>query len=482
MNTTSGQNKSSTAKKFDKNLIRSMKSTEELATHIRLVHFSLVAAMLGLIASVFLNPTGDLRLALNQVEDIISLQRQLKNDPKWIAGYVESLYEKTEIVTPEWLKDGLRADLSGLGGLKMGKRSSSGRVTIDLSGQEGEKVKGEKIQILLNGPTWRVAAYGGREKKLTEKTITDLDVFNTLSDFRSLWNRLVGEAHLLYLTDIPPTTLFIKTLHLKSLQETMVHVKEFPLIELEGFARVVAGELHEASGATIDSQIAGDASYKSKNFSPDWNRLTIALPSFAVNNADIQGLIPVDPTSYASRSLDFQDVLINRLNARWPKGFFTDSFGELEQVSKDYQDLELDRVKSIIESELRRSGDSFEVLGAKFAGPTLRKWGGMVLLGIQLYLLLHLRILVQRLKRSSEILFVPWIGVYKDTLSQITFAGTAVIAPVLISAGLTAGILRHSPTNGDYIHGFLSIIFCIGLSIWLAIEILKLREVLPDNH
>jgi hypothetical protein len=116
-------------------------------------------------------------------------------------------------------------------------------------------------------------------------------------------------------------------------------------------------------------------------------------------------------------------------NKNWVSGTFESSFAVLNQLSTNIQDLRLDSLRRVLETEATRKGDSFEAVGIKFPSETT-KWAGFVVLcGIQLYFLLLLREQSGSKKEASASEGVPWMGAYESGLAKVMTFTTIVLLP-----------------------------------------------------
>jgi hypothetical protein len=87
-------------------------------------------------------------------------------------------------------------------------------------------------------------------------------------------------------------------------------------------------------------------------------------------------------------------------------------------------------VERILGAELQRSGDRVEFLGLKFPERVISTWGAAIIIGIQLYFWLHLRILHLRMTPTGSGLDLAWIGLYSDFLSHVVLLASACALPL----------------------------------------------------
>jgi hypothetical protein len=128
-------------------------------------------------------------------------------------------------------------------------------------------------------------------------------------------------------------------------------------------------------------------------------------------------------------------------NKTWVGGKFVSSFALLNELSTNIQDLHLESLRRVLETEESRKGDSFEVVGIKFPSETT-KWAGFVVLcGIQLYLGLLLREQPAGVGEDSPGSEIAWIGVYKSAVARALVFITMVPLPTLAFAAMAFGKL-----------------------------------------
>jgi hypothetical protein len=166
---------------------------------------------------------------------------------------------------------------------------------------------------------------------------------------------------------------------------------------------------------------------------------------------------------YEGRPFDAQRPLIQRFpkDRRPNHGTFDYSFRDLNAYTKNYQGLEIRQFDTILASEQSRTGESFEAFGIKFPAQGTTRWGILVVLGLQLYLFIHLRELAGKLRVDDPGWDVAWIGVYDWTLSKAVFAFSAFVLPV--------GAITALGIRGLYVSDFSWIYrFILGMGMLAA--------------
>ena len=156
---------------------------------------------------------------------------------------------------------------------------------------------------------------------------------------------------------------------------------------------------------------------------------------------DQRHFIPV--LSYDQLSFDgqaaFLDYLHNQeLQVRWLRGTFESSFRELQGITQNYQDIDLEKLAPILDSEKRRAGESLEFIGLKLPAFVLMTWGVIILIGIQVNFYLHLAAFQARVTPDDEVWNVPWIALYPGRGPKVFLGISIFLLPFAAVCGLAA--------------------------------------------
>jgi hypothetical protein len=135
-----------------------------------------------------------------------------------------------------------------------------------------------------------------------------------------------------------------------------------------------------------------------------------------------------------------------------PQGKFSEAFADLNELTNGLQSDKIDELQAWLSNQQsQHSSESFEAFGVRFPASATVGWGTVVVLAVQIYLLLHLRELAPRLTSDDPGLEVPWVGLYRWSLSRLM-----MIASLLLPA-FTIFVL-----NADSHHWFRA----YGLAHW----------------
>ena len=150
------------------------------------------------------------------------------------------------------------------------------------------------------------------------------------------------------------------------------------------------------------------------------------------------------PASISQTTLDVQTTLI-RTHPYWKSGAFSSSFSELDKATANIQDNSFETISSTLQEEASKpKADSFEVFGVKFPVEKATRWGILLIVGIQLYLWIHLHELSPKLKEGDAGWDVAWIGVYQSLAARMLFVASTALLPVVTIAALGNNALREA--------------------------------------
>ena len=153
------------------------------------------------------------------------------------------------------------------------------------------------------------------------------------------------------------------------------------------------------------------------------------LSALLGQNAPASGEVLISISGYRSKRIHGQSALDKYYGVGFERyGPFEEAFRELDALTSDIQNVNLESLAQVLENERKRTSESFQAFGLKVPAKDLSRWGSPLVVVIQLYFLLRLRTLVSMLD-ASERQSAPWIGIYNDSLSQVTTVISAVMLP-----------------------------------------------------
>jgi hypothetical protein len=199
----------------------------------------------------------------------------------------------------------------------------------------------------------------------------------------------------------------------------------------------------------------------------------------------------------ANTSQAFNQSLISRKSAHVTQGFFGESFPNLAKAAEGREDLDLATLAPQIYSEATKGDEAFEVFGVKIPSNEITRWGIVFLIGIQLYLVMYLRRLNDKLRSDDPGWDVPWMAMDESRLARSMLFASVVLLPTLAAycvlrqnqhqASQTVwGILTHSHELGrartliELLQSFLVPVGCL-VSVCLSLLCWRYRPKLSES-
>lgn len=202
---------------------------------------------------------------------------------------------------------------------------------------------------------------------------------------------------------------------------------------------------------------------------PTFNELFCGVISKGQNPSESQFLVV--PARYLNIRLPENLQVWLAQEYRFPVvgGKFEEDFAELNEVTKRYQKLKFNDAHQILKDEIRRSGERVEFLGLKFYERDISSWGAGIIVAVQLYFWLHLRMLRVPLTSNDPSRNIAWIGLYPHYLARLVSLFTVSVVPLGMICYLVIGNNRFS---------WLAFLLCLvpGLllacaSFWLMLKL-----------
>jgi hypothetical protein len=107
---------------------------------------------------------------------------------------------------------------------------------------------------------------------------------------------------------------------------------------------------------------------------------------------------------------------------------FDQAFRDLAAVDGPFKNVDLASAENILGAESERSGEAFEALGMKVPAEVAVRFGVLLVVGIQLYMWIHLHEFGNRVDKQAGF-EVAWIGVYFSRAARIIFYLTVFLLP-----------------------------------------------------
>lgn len=173
-----------------------------------------------------------------------------------------------------------------------------------------------------------------------------------------------------------------------------------------------------------------------------------------------------------------QNSLHNQFADLRPGGF-SSSFRDLAKAAEGRDDLPLDALAPVLRDEASKLGEAFEAFGVKFQGEQITRWGMVVLIGVQLYLLMYLIRLSKHLRVDDPGWDVPWMAMDESRLARAMLFFSVVLLPAAAASLLVIQTVRQVVVEWTWhtvaatawqdameiVLMFLGFVFCLALSI-----------------
>lgn len=153
--------------------------------------------------------------------------------------------------------------------------------------------------------------------------------------------------------------------------------------------------------------------------------------AYYIESDDVAVEIPVK--TYEVPIIGIQSALLKNKRRQIEGKPFADAFPELNRYAAMLRERKIEEVDTYLNGLVDVSEDSLEVFGVGIRSGNIRRFGPLVLLVVQVYLLLHFRHLRQRFESILRDIDVPWIGLYPDLMSRIAFIVTVVLVPPAVA-------------------------------------------------
>jgi hypothetical protein len=389
------------------------KNANEFVDHVRLVHFALIACCAGLLLGRFNDRQSPARRALNDVRSIRTAFYEIQG-----GALHESLSQLT----------GAHKDI---------KVPRNLRGTIELLDERGNPTPSQVIAY----PDFVYSDKLNEALSCTQHLRPD---GKTLSSFVKMWDSLSdpNECYALFAG--------------KEFRKGFKHNRGY-----------VANATHTSTGLRDESSQplkrvdftfnvleAPNPKSKYELAQLDWERqdygnfeVVLFLPSQKL-------FLPfTDGAKYLAMPVQ------ERLGAKygWRNGSFSDSFPDLDQLTKDYRDLRVEQVERILEGEANRSVENIEAFGLKIPGTGLRTFGVILILTVQFYFSRHLRYMLSHHIKTLREVKPAWIGLYDDVSSRCAVGLTTSALPTFSVVVLVWGNLSFWSIAGGSLSLVLSV-------------------------
>jgi hypothetical protein len=384
--------------------------SKDFVEHLRAVHFALVIVSVVLITASTSGLDGRLSKALTQIQQIASLEKQWTLVPGKVIDHALS-----EEGQDQW--DTRMTVVAPLAYLP--RRVAYPKIYV---GKD----------ILISPDAW----------KFDERPFpTDM---STLSDFSDFWNDL----HAGFILRVPERPTYNST----CVEGVRFTGQDGSVNSIDGTDPAAQGKFfcsfdtgHILSGKSdrrLETKILLYTVPGVKSLNPGaWLEIASLLPASSAQRMHVKSVELVSRVYVSARRYRMTErEFIPIFHKDWKEGDFATAFAELNSAASGVRTLDIGDAVHRIEAEAEASRKDVSILGLNIALSDLSKWGGVLLLSVQLYFWLHLHELANRIEPGAEGWDVAWIGLYTTRLAFLTALVTCSLLPVTAAVCLAVKI------------------------------------------
>jgi hypothetical protein len=387
----------------------------ELLKHLRAIHFLIVLASLLTLLAVFSGPSGDVSATREQLERVATIGNSWET---WTKRFALEQVDWLKSLGIKWLDEGPEPVFIETQQLK-----DHGLIPASETPIWRLRLDGLPIYFFLsitprNEPSRKLILampYG----RLNVSDTLPLDIsfpglggshpFATIEQFRDFWES-ARQPMAWFASELAPVAHFFVG---------------------QDVAATLPIKMHPGAGSTLDFKNSSLGGCRDESVRAAFEKVhEESYDAFFCRDIHAGSMIIATRFREPRIPADLQQWLIKSFDLPGPAGTFSDSFPELDRVTRNYQELALEKARAILEAELARGGERIEFLGMKLPETLMATWGGVVILMLQLYLWLHLRA-VRGVRRTSKWVRneVAWIGIYSDIFARGTTLATVFLLP-----------------------------------------------------
>ena len=399
----------------------------DLIKHIRTIHYTLVVVSIALIVLASNRARTQVSLAYDQIKDIAEIARTW--DPLWLDRHAAQRIANSEY-------SAAAAHLNGPSAIEFEYEGRTLRVALDFKSPNWTIL--EREELPLARPRFFWIQPPGQHLHETRKP-------QSLKEFKEIWDFLEKDREISIPIDPSP---FIHTMGTQPWQSNVVrpeYLVPYRVVRQTQGLQPAPLELTAYSDADLHQARASlkEFRFKYAYVSQRW-RFT---PPFA---------IPVTVEGIRTIPLDGQAALFSRFHStRARHGRFAEVFKELDSVTGEYQQVDLDTLEKIVAAFAAYGEESsFSLLGIRFPAEGTVFWGVLVIVGLQTYLWLHL-VELPVAKASADRPSAVWIGIFGSRWARLFSYVSLCALPVGTVLFLARRLLERSvSTWGDWLFVF----------------------------
>ena len=182
------------------------------------------------------------------------------------------------------------------------------------------------------------------------------------------------------------------------------------------------------------------------------------------------------PASTRVYEINGQEVWNAVFHQEWRGGTFSQTFPELGQVNRSMSldGLPFFTIDVMLQDEVARSAGRLQVFGTSVPLSFIARWGAILLIVTQAYLLMHLTATSRRLRYADPGTQVPWVGVYTDFWAQFFTLASAVGLPVFVVGFLSVRQAMSDPAAVNWAVFAVLLLFS-GFLAWCSLK--RIRKI-----
>lgn len=282
----------------------------------------------------------------------------------------------------------------------------------------------------------------------------------------------------------PLRALSSSSLHphtISSAQTIIDSWSDTPLFSIETIKRT--GTIKDSSGNTeplvISRAIDAVNSYRGANLRLAVNCESGTLKGLIDGTSDFGEDRP--PTFQFSVTVSLQEQHLDHALVGAGSGFFSfqSHYRDLVDAARGRENLDFSVLAPQIYAEVEKDDEPFEAFGLKIPGNRIAVWGIVILVSVQLYFVMYLRRLSNKLKPDDPGWDVPWMAMDESKFARTMLFISVVLLPacatfVVIARAMGAGNSRSENIEGIIIMGGFLLSWVLDLLSWQYRP--KLRE------
>jgi len=408
--------------------------TSSFVEHLRLVHFTLIAACLISLIAITSQETSSAARAYEQTSDLVKANSRW-HFGQWAAALIKqrrpAIFQSKGVVGREQVtvdvvdppKSGGVADL--LSRERLAANLTTGwRLTDIGSASMGRSIAGD----------FRIADNDDNSKRERSPD------FNNLDGATKIWDRLYRFQYVVFVKDVKAgwyvprpwahDDVLKVTANDKPADLTQDRRTEVTLGNPGLLLRQDLLDLLTRGPWLYGEPRAATAGQTSDPYVDNYNALLKLVSDDKATQCyyfDRDHLVVLQAECVVDY-LPLQLALIDGLIPATPVGDFSRSFPDVAELAKHLLTLSLGDLQTFFEAEKNRTGDQIELPVVKVPGEAVTSWGAAILIALLCYFGIVLREFSLRVTPVDKAWNVPWIGTSRDILSQIAFLASLLFA------------------------------------------------------